>query len=32
MGFVTRCHLIKATEVGGAVHQEQLIIAQVHAF
>jgi hypothetical protein len=32
MGFVTRCHLINAAEVGGAIQQERLIVARVHAF
>jgi hypothetical protein len=32
MGFTTRCRLINATEVGGAIHQERLIVARVHVF
>lgn len=31
MGYTTRCRLINATEVGGAIQQERLIVARVHA-
>jgi hypothetical protein len=32
MGFITRCQLINAIEVGGAIQQERLIVARVHVF
>ena len=30
MGYTTRCRVVNATEVGGAVNQERLIVARVH--
>jgi hypothetical protein len=30
MAYITRCRLINATEVGGAIQQERLIVVRVH--
>jgi hypothetical protein len=32
MGYTTRCRVINAVEVGGAINQERLLVACVHAF
>jgi hypothetical protein len=32
MGYITRCRLINATEVGGAIQQERLIVVRIHAY
>jgi hypothetical protein len=32
IGYTTTCHVINATEIGGAINQERLIVARVHHF
>jgi hypothetical protein len=32
MGYTTRCCVINAVDVGGAITKERLLVARVHAF